>query len=115
MPRGTDAHRISAGAPDSSAYVVQSGPFATDTTYTRVLGGTTMHWEAKTPRMLPDDFRMRTLYGEGVDWPLSYDDLAPYYNEAEREVGVSADVEDQAYLGISFDERYVFPMKGMPL
>ena len=115
MPRGTDAHRIAPGTPDDSAYIVQSGPFATDTTYTRVLGGTTMHWEAKTLRMLPEDFRMRSLYGEGVDWPLSYDQLAPYYAEAEREIGVSADVEDQAYLGITFDENYVFPMRGLPL
>jgi choline dehydrogenase-like flavoprotein len=115
MPRGTDARRIVPGSPDSSAYLVQSGPFATDTTYTRVLGGTTMHWEAKTPRMLPEDFRMRTLYGEGADWPITYDDLALYYNEAEREIGVSADVEDQAYLGITFDEKYVYPMKGLPL
>jgi choline dehydrogenase-like flavoprotein len=115
MPRGSDARRIAPGSPDSSAYLVQSGPFATDTTYTRVLGGTTMHWEAKTPRMLPDDFRMRTLYGEGVDWPITYDELAPYYTEAEREIGVSADVEDQAYLGIEFDESYVYPMKGLPL
>jgi len=115
MPRGTDARRIFPGEPDASAYIVQSGPFATDTTYTRVLGGTTMHWEAKTLRMLPEDFQMRTLYGEGADWPLTYEDLAPYYNEAEREIGVSADVEDQAYLGITFDEGYVFPMKGLPL
>jgi len=115
MPRGTDAHHIVPGSPDASAYIVQSGPFATDTTYTRVLGGTTMHWEAKTLRMLPEDFRMRSLYGEGADWPLTYGDLAPYYSEAEREIGVSADVEDQAYLGITFDEDYVFPMKGMPL
>jgi choline dehydrogenase-like flavoprotein len=115
MPRGSDAHRMVAGTPDSSAYLVQSGPFATDTTYTRVLGGTTMHWEAKTPRMLPDDFRLRSLYGEGKDWPLSYDDLAPYYNEAEREIGVSADVEQQGYLGITFDPDYVFPMQGLPL
>ncbi|MHB9858932.1 GMC family oxidoreductase [Streptomyces sp. YIM S03343] len=115
MPRGTDVRRITPGAPDASAYLVQSGPFATDTTYTRVLGGTTMHWEGKTLRMLPEDFRMRTLYGEGADWPLTYEDLAPYYNEAEREIGVSADVEDQAYLGITFDEDYVYPMKGLPL
>lgn len=115
MPRGTDAHRIFPGFPDSSAYIVQSGPFATDTTYTRVLGGTTMHWEAKTLRMLPEDFQMRSRYGEGADWPLTYDDLAPHYNEAEREIGVSADVKDQAYLGVTFDEGYVFPMKGLPL
>lgn len=115
MPRGTDARRIFPGVPDSSSYIVQSGPFATDTTYTRVLGGTTMHWEAKTPRMLPEDFRMRSLYGEGADWPLTYEDLAPYYNEAEREIGVSADVADQSYLGVEFDEGYVYPMKGLPL
>ncbi|MCE7000707.1 GMC family oxidoreductase [Saccharothrix sp. S26] len=115
MPRGTDARRISPGTPDSSAYLVQSGPFATDTTYTRVLGGTTMHWEAKTPRMLPEDFRTRSLYGVGADWPLTYEDLSPYYNEAEHEIGVSADVEDQSYLGVEFDEGYVFPMKGLPL
>lgn len=115
MPRGTDARRIFPGVPDSSAYIVQSGPFATDTTYTRVLGGTTMHWEAKTPRMLPEDFQMRSLYGEGADWPLTYEDLAPYYNEAEREIGVSADVDDQSYLGITFDEDYVYPMEGLPL
>lgn len=65
MPRGTDVRRITPGAPDASSYIVQSGPFATDTTYTRVLGGTTMHWEGKALRMLPEDFRMRTLYGQG--------------------------------------------------
>jgi choline dehydrogenase-like flavoprotein len=115
MPRGTDARRIFPGVPNTSGYIVQNGPLATDTTYTRVLGGTTMHWEGKTPRMLPEDFRTRTLYGEGADWPLTYDDLAPYYNEAEFELGVSADVEDQAYLGVAFDKDYVFPMKGLPL
>src|SRR4051794_3671225 len=115
MPRATDARRIFPGSPEDSAYIVQSGPFATDTTYTRVLGGTTMHWEGKTLRMLPQDFQMRTLYGQGHDWPVTYDDLAPYYNEAEREIGVSADVEDQAYLGMTFDDGYVFPMEGLPL
>ena len=65
MPRSTDAHRIRPGQPDASGYLVQNGPFATDTTYTRVLGGTTMHWEGKTPRMLPEDFEMRTRYGAG--------------------------------------------------
>ena len=58
MPRGTDARKIRPGQPDASAYLVQNGPFATDTTYTRVLGGTTMHWEGKTPRMLPEDFEL---------------------------------------------------------
>jgi choline dehydrogenase-like flavoprotein len=115
MPRYADARRITPGQPDHSAYLVQTGPYSTDTTYTRVLGGTTMHWEAKILRMLPEDFHMHSRFGHGPDWPLSYEQLGPYYNRAEREIGVSADVEDQAYLGTTFDEGYVFPMKGLPL
>ena len=115
MPRGTDARKIRPGRPDASAYLVQNGPFSSDTTYTRVLGGTTMHWEAKTPRMLPQDFDMATNFGQGLDWPLDYSDIAPHYIQAEREIGVSADVSDQSYLGISFEPDYVYPMRGMPL
>lgn len=115
MPRGTDVRRIFPGEPDTSAYVVKNGPLATDTTYTRVLGGTTMHWEAKTPRMLPSDFRMRTQFGHGRDWPISYEELLPFYDAAERELGVSGDVDDQAELGVPFSERYRFPMRGIPL
>jgi choline dehydrogenase-like flavoprotein len=115
MPRSTDARPIPPGRPDTSGYLVQNGPFATDTTYTRVLGGTTMHWEAKTLRMLPEDFDLATRFGEGLDWPIGYDELEPHYREAEREIGVSADVEDQAYLGIAFPPDYVFPMRGLPL
>jgi choline dehydrogenase-like flavoprotein len=115
MPRSTDAQKIRPGQPNHSAYLVQNGPFSTDTVYTRVFGGTTMHWEGKTLRMLPQDFEMQTNFGQGLNWPLNYEQLEPYYREAEREIGVSADVEDQAYLGISFKPGYVFPMKGLPL
>ncbi|HEX2049451.1 MAG TPA: GMC family oxidoreductase [Actinomycetota bacterium] len=115
MPKSIDARRVAAGAVDSSAYLVQEGPFSTDTTYTRVFGGTTMHWEGKTLRMLPEDFETRTRYGQGRDWPIGYEDLAGYYNRAELELATSADVEDQAFLGIHFDDGYVYPMKGLPL
>jgi choline dehydrogenase-like flavoprotein len=115
MPRSTDARRIWPGQPDASGYLVQNGPMATDTTYTRVLGGTTMHWEAKTPRMLPEDFDIRTRYGVGRDWPVSYDELMPYYAQAERELGVSAEVEHQTFLGTHFEPGYVFPMHELPL
>jgi choline dehydrogenase-like flavoprotein len=115
MPRGYEARKIPPGQTDASSYVVQRGPFATDTTYTRIFGGTTMHWEGKTPRMLPEDFETRTRFGQGEDWPLAYDELAPYYAQAEREIGVSADVEDQASLGVPFDPGYVFPMQRLPL
>lgn len=115
MPRSPDVRRLQPGQPDAGGYLVQNGPFAVDSTYTRVLGGTTMHWEGKALRMLPEDFAVRTRFGVGRDWPLGYDDLAPYYRQAERELGVSADVEDQDYLGITFDAGYVYPMRRMPL
>lgn len=114
-PRSTDAHRIWPGEPDTSCYLVRNGPIATDTTYTRLLGGTTLHWEGKTPRMLPEDFRMRTNFGVCRDWPFDYDELMPYYAEAERELGVSADVESQNYLGLKYEPGYVYPMRGLPL
>ncbi len=115
MPRSTDAMPVTPETPEDRYYLVQTGEYCTDTVYTRVLGGTTMHWEAKTLRMLPEDFDTATRFGHGLDWPVSYDDLEPYYRQAEKEIGVSADVEDQAYLGIHFPEGYVFPMRRMPL
>ena len=113
-PRG-DVRKMIPGQPDTSGYMVQTGPFGTDTGYTRVLGGTTMHWEAKTPRFLPEDLKMRTRFGVGLDWPVSYKQLEPYLEMAEREIGVSADVADQTYLGLAFPKGYVFPMHSLPL
>lgn len=114
MPRGNPP-KPTPGVPDDSRYLVQPGPFATDTTYTRVTGGTTMHWEAKTPRLLPTDFKTRSEFGHGEDWPIEYKHLEKYYELAEQEIGVSADVADQQYLGIEFPPGYVYPMHGMPL
>lgn len=45
-------------------------------------------WFGNTPRMHPNDFRTRSLYGVGEDWPLSYDDLEPYYVAVEDAMGV---------------------------
>jgi choline dehydrogenase-like flavoprotein len=115
MPRGSDAVRIWPGQPDSSTYLVRNGPVTTDMTYTRVLGGTTLHWEGKTPRMAPEDFRMRSTFGVGLDWPLTYEEISPFYAQAERELGVSADVETQTFCGVTFESGYVFPMRGLPL
>lgn len=48
------------------------------------VGGGTNCWWAQSPRFHPTDFALRTKYGVGVDWPVSYDDLVPYYSDAER-------------------------------
>jgi choline dehydrogenase-like flavoprotein len=115
MPRSTDARKITPGIPDTTGYLVQNGPFCSDTTYTRVLAGTTMHWEGKTPRLLPDDFTLQSSFGVSHDWPLPYSEVAHYYEIAECEMGVSEEVEDQTYLGVTFPEGYVYPMHGLPL
>lgn len=99
---------------DINDYFIEKGPMKLGGSYTRVPGGTTMHWEAKTPRMLPDDFKLKTLYGQGLDWPISYKDLMPYYRKAEYEIGVCGDVEEQKELGLKFEEGYVFPMEKLP-
>lgn len=53
------------------------------------VGGSTLHYTAYVPRAQPDDFRLCTETGAGVDWPLQYSDLEPYYSELERFLGVS--------------------------
>jgi choline dehydrogenase-like flavoprotein len=47
-------------------------------------GGGTNCWWAMTPRLSPNDFRLKSEYGVGEDWPIGYDDLEPYYLQAEQ-------------------------------
>src|SRR5262245_57189488 len=53
------------------------------------VGGLAMHWGGTTPRFTPEDFRMKSLFGVGDDWPISYEELEPFYQEAEERIGVS--------------------------
>jgi choline dehydrogenase-like flavoprotein len=57
--------------------------------FTIAVGGGTNCWFGQTPRFHPNDFRVRTLYGVSQDWPLSYEELEPYYVEAERKMSVA--------------------------
>jgi choline dehydrogenase-like flavoprotein len=58
-------------------------------TRVKAVGGTSLHWDANTPRLHEEDFEMNTRHGIARDWPISYDDLRPYYVRAEQEMGVS--------------------------
>ncbi|WP_174826083.1 GMC family oxidoreductase [Ruegeria arenilitoris] len=69
----------------------QTGPQSFQSDYLKAVGGTTWHWLGSIPRFLPQDFKLRTTYGLGEDWPLSYEVLEPYYGWAERELGASGD------------------------
>jgi choline dehydrogenase-like flavoprotein len=53
------------------------------------VGGSTVHWAAFVPRLHPSDFRIHTEDGVGVDWPISYWDLKPYYELIEKEMPAS--------------------------
>jgi choline dehydrogenase-like flavoprotein len=64
----------------------------------RTLGGRTFHWNAACLRFSPDDFRERSLHGVEEDWPLSYQELAPYYDYVEREMHVFGTRENLSVL-----------------
>ena len=54
----------------------------------RVLGGRTLHWNAVTLRYAPPDFREGSLTGLEEDWPVTYNELEPYYDRVEQVIGV---------------------------
>jgi choline dehydrogenase-like flavoprotein len=54
----------------------------------RIVGGRTNHWGRIALRFAPVDFKVRSHDGMGDDWPLSYDDVAPYYDKVESYIGV---------------------------
>lgn len=74
------------------------------------VGGGTLVWAAVTPRFHRSDFRIRSTDGVGVDWPLSYDDLAPFYSRVEVDFGVSG----LANQNPDEPEREPYPMPAMP-
>jgi len=53
------------------------------------VGGGSILYNAQWPRMLPDDFRVRSVDGVADDWPIGYEDLRPYYEATDRDFGVS--------------------------
>ena len=119
MPNGPYPFNAAAPSPGMPSgppggYYEYATPVQFMSDYLRMLGGTTLHWQGTSLRLVPNDFRTQSVYGHGRDWPISYDDLEPAYRRAEREVGVSADVEDQRLFGVWFPEGYVYPMHRMP-
>jgi choline dehydrogenase-like flavoprotein len=69
-------------------------PYPLHMSRSRGVGGSTLFWEGYALRLHADDFRLRTLHGVGDDWPISYQDLEPYYRRAERALGVAGEADD---------------------
>lgn len=85
------------------------------------VGGGTLSYGAMAWRFHPNDFKMRTVYGAKTpqafenstleDWPVSYDNLEPYYEQAEWEVGVSGDDSTNPFKG---ERKRALPMPPLP-
>ena len=54
----------------------------------RMVGGRTHQWGRISLRFGPDDFRRRSIDGQGDDWPITYEELEPYYDRLDRMIGV---------------------------
>ena len=80
---------LRSGPPGRQVAVARREPFR----YQRVfgLGGTTLHYQGEAHRFPADAFRPASAYGLGVDWPIDHAELAPYYEAAERVLGVAGD------------------------
>jgi choline dehydrogenase-like flavoprotein len=57
------------------------------------VGGAALHYFANFPRLLPTDFRIKSEHNRARDWPISYSDVAPFYDKVAREIGVSGDAK----------------------
>ena len=57
------------------------------------VGGAALHYFANFPRLMPNDFKVKTEHGKGLDWPINYSDVAPFYDKVARDVGVSGDAK----------------------
>ena len=57
------------------------------------VGGAALHYFANFPRLLPNDFRIKSEHNRAHDWPISYQDVAPYYDKVAQDIGVSGDAK----------------------
>ena len=95
---------------DLDGWYVQTGPDKFNATYLRAVGGTSWHWLGTALRLVPDDFRLHTKFGRGVDWPLTYDALESWYAKAETELGVAGDSKEDLGSPRTSD----FPLPAIP-
>jgi choline dehydrogenase-like flavoprotein len=77
------------------------------------VGSGTVSYGAMAWRFMPEDFKMKSTYGEVkgstlTDWPITYEELAPFYDQAEREIGVSGDMSSNPFAA-NRDNPYPMP------
>jgi choline dehydrogenase-like flavoprotein len=75
------------------------------------VGGSALHHYAVWPRLHAEDFEMRSRYRRGMDWPIRYEELAPYYDRVQKEVGISGDAQQEIWR----PPGEPYPMPGVPV
>lgn len=72
-------------------------------------GGSTVHWGGWSPRYKREDFKLFTNTKKGGDWPFPYDDLTPYYEQAEMHLSVCGDHEEPWNKEMGMTKPYPVP------
>ncbi len=73
----------------------------------RQVGGRSIPWGRQTYRLSNYDFKAKSHDGYGDDWPISYEDIAPYYDKVEEFIGISGSYENMPQLP---DSKFLPPM-----
>jgi choline dehydrogenase-like flavoprotein len=76
----------------------------------KAVGGSTLAWGGQTLRFIESDFRLKTLYGIAEDWPITYDELEPFYTKSEKALGVAGAADSPFASHRSAD----FPLPAFP-
>jgi choline dehydrogenase-like flavoprotein len=107
IARGWAAHEavIEDWANETDSPYVEVKPFTWWRTYR--MGGRSTQWGRQSYRWNAEDFEANAKEGVGVDWPIRYADLAPWYNEVERFAGISGSLEG---LSVLPDGQFLPPM-----
>lgn len=86
--------------------------------HVRGIGGSTLHFVGEAHRMHPDAMSLRTRFGAGADWPLTYADIEPHYATCERVIGVAGPDAANAPKDAPTDARWrstPYPLPAHPL
>ncbi|MFE7213271.1 GMC family oxidoreductase [Streptomyces sp. NPDC057611] len=94
----------------TSDYPVDTGESPIEPLMFNGVGGSTILFSGHWVRALPSDFRVRTLDGVADDWPFTYEDLRPFYDEVTHHIGASGLDGDPAY-----PDPHTFPLPPMPI
>ena len=97
-------------SPLAQNHVVNRGRHEEPVLTENAVGGSSLIWWGHTPPLHPADFRLRSLYGVGVDWPIGFSELAPYLWRAEAELAVSGNASE-----VPWQPRPEYPLPGHPL